>query len=135
MMKINKLNSNAKSEVKEFTFFIITNTFLMISVCSLVFAFVLSQQKIALGIIAGGILSIINFYLMSRSANQLLKAEDEKDGKKSVVGGFYIRYILIIFALLCLFSVTNVNVISTLISLFSVQLVIFITQLWETRKA
>jgi hypothetical protein len=135
MPQIDRTDSEAKENIKKFVTSIISNTFFAIAVISVFFALVLSQKAIALGIIAGGVLSIINFFFMSRNASNLINiASNENEGKRNTVGGFFLRYIFLILALFSLFSLTEVNVIATLIALFSVQIIIYITQLWEVKN-
>ena len=132
-MTINQTNDEGKKEVAEFAKSVISTTFFSIAIISAVFAFVFSKRQIALGIIAGGLLSITNFFFMSRNALKMFDITSEQDSKKNTVGGFFLRYAFLIMGLFFLFSSTNVNIISTLISLFSIQIIIYITNIWQIK--
>ena len=97
---------------------------------------VLIDKAIAWGFIFGMCFGVINFNLRCKSANQLV--ERTASGNSSNVGkqflNFGIRYLLYAVAIFITLQYNELNIISTVFSLISVNLILVITSLISNQE-
>ena len=91
------------------------------------------------GLLFGSLASMLNFQLLSKRIEQLTLAQNIADKKKSIGGmlkNYYLRLAVIIAVLVgAMVKKDEINIITTIIGLFSIQLSIFLINFFDTIKS
>ncbi|SET16560.1 ATP synthase subunit I [Anaerobranca gottschalkii] len=108
-------------------------------------AFSIGNIDVAVGVVAGGVISILSFRLMALAALQLVELNDPQKAKARAIINYLIRYILYAGVLYVGFVTPEINFVGIVVGLLMVKFVIlfdgvyysiknYIQEFWKRQK-
>lgn len=115
------------ASIKKYLFRIFKLIFLTDILSLLLFT---ENYPIWLGYVLGSLASFGNFYFQAKNTEKLAGIAPSS-AKANVFKNFYLRYLLLIIAVILILKFINVNIIALFVGLIAVQLAIGINQILE----